>query len=1360
MKKNLHQNRHWIRILNLIPALIIWTIPILAQDEAEDEEVFELSPFEVDASQDMGYYASQTLAGGRLSTDIINTGSSIEVVTADFMDDIGAADIQELLMYTTGTEVGGNLGNFVGAVVDTSQGNVNVEEGRRNPDANARIRGLASPDRTRDFFKTDIPFDQYNTERVDINRGSNSFLFGLGSPAGLINNQLSKANFNNRTRIRFRLKSGADRPSFRGEMDINREIIKDVFAVRVATMVNREKYRQEPAYRDDNRVYGTLTYHPFDNNKKTTIRAHWESGDIISNAVENVLPGQNIDTWIRYRVPINIDHNIRVYAHQYGYNRGDINNNRFPVIAEIDAMRENTSDPWGYWPIYELETRPNGSVRVASDPDGSFGGNDPDWKWKRPGIEVMENLAGAGYNLVYDGTSPGASFAFRPNPNGQNDNFLRGNRRGWRSTTVDGETVWYRPVREAGDPWWSPNGRTGGNRALRSYANSRDFPERGVGWFRQGFTNLDTFDFTKAHLGGESDFWENDFYNYNVTVEQLFLDGRAGIEVAYDYQYRSRNALTFLTNPSAEVAIDINQTINLPQIDESGNVIYPEYDELDNAVVDENGFVVGGAMPNPNFGRPYINSRRGTTTNFNEKTVLRATAFYKLDFERYSGDDGWLKWLGQHTLSLLGDKFEEDHLGIGSTLRSYSDDFNVAKNVHDNSGISVVAGPRQVGRLAYLGPPVQSYLGDQVWDPRTPLDMSQIILEPANYNMLDAYQEDFQIPIWYWERGEPISPEELGRDPVIGTSDYINGDERWELGTLKPRLTPNEANQVRHTEVDSWAINAQSFFLDRHLVINTGYREDYIDSWLNRAPPKFGEEQVPSVDPDVFRPEDGDYETVDKGPGGSGTFGYGAVVHWPKEIIRIPQSMDISFHYNYSKNFIPDTSRRTIGDDITLRRLASPQGESKDYGVTFQLFDRRLIIRLNWYEGSLDGADARVGNIFNQNINKMFNWYGSVNAQVTNFDSSNGLIDGEYDGQISNQEELDQIRSPQLDANGDEIPAWEVDQNGELVFDQDGYPIPLYDLVSPIYELDENGLPLLDDDGIPLQLNLLETNEMVIDRELPNWGDAVAARQELQDILFSGYWQLKESRDRVRLFQDGSLEQENISGITDTESVTAEGFEASITWNPTRNWRMRVNVAQQETVNSSIAPRLERFITEDWLPWVLKWGDLDWNDPAGPNSGATLAENVNENLIEYFTVKSLEGFPTDEVREWRVNLVTNYSFRDGPLDGFNIGGSLRWQSDAAIGYPLIEDEVLPGRSILVGDVNNAYYGDEQLSYDFQCGYSKRFGKVNWQIQLNLRNLQNLDSNDLDVLVAQPDGSAAKVRWEPPFQWQITNTFRW
>ena len=67
-----------------------------AQDD-EKEEVFELSPFTIDASQDSGYYASQTMAGGRLSGSLKDTGAAVQVITKEFMEDLGATGIEELL---------------------------------------------------------------------------------------------------------------------------------------------------------------------------------------------------------------------------------------------------------------------------------------------------------------------------------------------------------------------------------------------------------------------------------------------------------------------------------------------------------------------------------------------------------------------------------------------------------------------------------------------------------------------------------------------------------------------------------------------------------------------------------------------------------------------------------------------------------------------------------------------------------------------------------------------------------------------------------------------------------------------------------------------------------------------------------------------------------------------------------------------------------------------------------------------------------------------------------------------------------------------------------------------------------------
>ena len=46
------------------------------------------------------------------------------------------------------------------------------------------------------YFATSIPLDEYNTEFVTVNRGANAILFGIGSPAGVVDTTIASASFN------------------------------------------------------------------------------------------------------------------------------------------------------------------------------------------------------------------------------------------------------------------------------------------------------------------------------------------------------------------------------------------------------------------------------------------------------------------------------------------------------------------------------------------------------------------------------------------------------------------------------------------------------------------------------------------------------------------------------------------------------------------------------------------------------------------------------------------------------------------------------------------------------------------------------------------------------------------------------------------------------------------------------------------------------------------------------------------------------------------------------------------------------------------------------------------------------------
>lgn len=293
-----------IRSLAFLPALIASAAFISAQESAspiaDEDEVVNLSPFTVNASEDVGYRATSTMAGTRLSTKLDDVGSAISVLTEEFLEDIGAVDNETALAYALGTEVGGPRGNFTGidAGNDVDQNNVNEEGAFSNSNSNTRIRGLARADNTRNLFRTDVPWDGYTVNRVDIQRGPNAMLFGLGSPAGVINASTHSAGLNRRAgEVQVRIDQfGSVRTSF----DYNLPLVEDQLALRVSALRDRQKFRRDPAFEDDDRIFGALTYAPSflnGNGKRLEFSANFERGDIESNRPRTIAPYDNFSTF-------------------------------------------------------------------------------------------------------------------------------------------------------------------------------------------------------------------------------------------------------------------------------------------------------------------------------------------------------------------------------------------------------------------------------------------------------------------------------------------------------------------------------------------------------------------------------------------------------------------------------------------------------------------------------------------------------------------------------------------------------------------------------------------------------------------------------------------------------------------------------------------------------------------------------------------------------------------------------------------------------------------------------------------------------------------------------------------------------
>ena len=259
----------------------------------EGEEVYTLSPFEVSTDDNVGYLATSSLAGSRINTDLKDVASAISVVTREFLDDTASVDIKDILVYQTNAEVAGIGGNYYGT--DANDGSYRNRM-LVNPHQGTRLRGLNTADLTRNFFATSLPIDAFNTERLDIQRGPNSILFGLGSPAGIINTTLRDPVLD---QFMGQVKLSVDSyGSHREVMDFNVPLVEGTLTARVIGMNDQEKFRQDYTYEDDNRVYAALRWQPkLAEGIFTQVDVRYEAGKISANRPVAVTGADFISNW-------------------------------------------------------------------------------------------------------------------------------------------------------------------------------------------------------------------------------------------------------------------------------------------------------------------------------------------------------------------------------------------------------------------------------------------------------------------------------------------------------------------------------------------------------------------------------------------------------------------------------------------------------------------------------------------------------------------------------------------------------------------------------------------------------------------------------------------------------------------------------------------------------------------------------------------------------------------------------------------------------------------------------------------------------------------------------------------------------
>lgn len=171
---------------NIIATFVACGLALLARGQTSspassgpaspNEEIVTLDPFTVTATDD--YYATNVLSGTRFNTELQDLPVPIDVVTRDFMNDVGAKDLAEALQYISGISMdreGDHAGKTDSDVL--LRGFQGGGGGVSSGGGNQYING----------YRTFGNFDNISIERIEVLKGPSSLFSGAIGAGGALN---------------------------------------------------------------------------------------------------------------------------------------------------------------------------------------------------------------------------------------------------------------------------------------------------------------------------------------------------------------------------------------------------------------------------------------------------------------------------------------------------------------------------------------------------------------------------------------------------------------------------------------------------------------------------------------------------------------------------------------------------------------------------------------------------------------------------------------------------------------------------------------------------------------------------------------------------------------------------------------------------------------------------------------------------------------------------------------------------------------------------------------------------------------------------------------------------------------------
>lgn len=307
---------------------------------------------------------------------------------------------------------------------------------------------------------------------------------------------------------------------------------------------------------------------------------------------------------------------------------------------------------------------------------------------------------------------------------------------------------------------------------------------------------------------------------------------------------------------------------------------------FDRLYIDVNRQLPNGA-PNPNVGKPYVESFGTIIPTRSESLTQRATLSYNLDFTRSSRR--WARLLGRHQAAAFFESGVNEDWDLGN-LRTQN-----ASPLPLNARLGLTGAAAFPGSI--------SNNNNRVW--------ARYYLDPATGATTAGRDLTSVYPTLY--AGDPLPAANAnGVTPVF--AHIGNG------GT------------ATHTRLITRALAFQSFLVDRRLVATLGWRSDRQTNY--RFGPGTGDANGLFPNPAGFDARrDAPASRRDRQ---GDTFTRGLTAH------VLPW---LSLYYNQSNNFQPNDTARNIYGAL----LPNPEGEGRDYGVKFSALGGRIRGDVSYY---------------------------------------------------------------------------------------------------------------------------------------------------------------------------------------------------------------------------------------------------------------------------------------------------------------------------------------------------------------------------------------------------------------------------